>query len=110
MRWVGSGLAQEKVQRPAAADVWAGAAQVLQQVGIGAGGFLKGVSQHRQMCKAERPSGKLPPVVSRLSEGHHLGRLPGRGDGDAAEWEGAEEVQDKMTLIQPFFLNRMSSM
>src|SRR5687768_16812703 len=42
-----SGPAENEVERPAAADVAAGAAQVLQQGRVGAAGLLEGVGEDR---------------------------------------------------------------
>jgi hypothetical protein len=73
---------------------------VAKQVRLVAAGIFKGISHDRQSGQVEGAGGQFPLLVSGLSQGHHLGRQTGRGDGHGAE--GAEEVAEQGRLGSTF--------
>jgi hypothetical protein len=70
-QWVegSSTFAQQQIHNPATANVLAGLAAVIQNVGVGAAGFFEGVGQDRQSVKCTL-------VINLLGQLSHNARFP----------------------------------
>jgi hypothetical protein len=81
---------------------------VVQEVGVGAAGFLQGIGQDIQSCGVKVAGGELPPVVNGLGEFRDEAAVPGEPAGvDAGGAEGIpNDVTEQMALCGRFALPR----
>src|SRR5262249_27017330 len=85
-------LAEDEVERPATADVWAGRAQVGEDGLVGAAGILQRVGQDGEL-------GETPLVVDRFGDPHDGATVPGQPrPEDENKGERGEEVAEKVGL------------
>jgi hypothetical protein len=75
--------------------MWPFASAVIQDVGIGATGFFKGVRKNGKVSKA-------PFVVNRLGQSNHARRQQDLVNRHTAEWI-AEDLSDQARLGKKFF-------